>query len=145
MNAIIAALSKTLAHQCLPQRLTIDPKTNEVPCLVLGTFPSGMGAPQTCTDAILDAAYVDPDPTILKEFRADQHATFVAGGSFGTDPSTELTCQLIQLRSNWPCDTQDVHGWCYVEQAGTSKGCAQEILFSKDALRAGVTTSLECL
>jgi hypothetical protein len=68
----------------------------------------------------------------------------VAGGSFGTDPSTELTCQLIQRPPNVPCDTQDVHGWCYVEQSGTSKGCAQEILFSKDALRAGVTTSLVC-
>jgi hypothetical protein len=38
-----------------------------------------------------------------------------------------------------------VSGWCYVEQSGTSKGCAQEILFSKDALRAGVITSLQCL
>jgi hypothetical protein len=147
MNAIIAALSKTLAHQCLPQRLTIDNNTMppSVPCLVLGTFPSGMGAPQTCSDAILNGAYQDPEPVILKEFRADQHAAFVAGGNFGTDPSTELTCQLKQLTPQVPCDTQSVHGWCYIENAGSSKGCAQEIRFSKDALRAGVTTSLQCL
>jgi hypothetical protein len=145
MNAIIAALSKTLAHQCLPQRLTVDPATMKVPCLVLGTFPSGPGAPTACTDQILNGAYEDPEPIILKEFRADQHAAFVAGGSLGTDPSAELTCQLKQLTPQVPCDTQDVHGWCYVDQTGTSKGCAQEILFSKDALRAGVTTSLQCL
>jgi hypothetical protein len=143
MNAIIAALSKTLAHQCLPQRLTIDPKTNQVPCLVLGTFPGGMGSPTSCSDPLLSGAYQNPDATVLKEFRTDQHAAFVAGGSFGTDPSTELTCQLIQLPPNVPCDTSQNSGWCYIDQA--SKGCAQEILFSKNALRAGVTTSLQCL
>jgi hypothetical protein len=147
MNAIIAALTKTLKHQCLPQRLTIDNSTMppSVPCLVLGTFPSGNGAPQTCSDPILNMAYQDPEPTILKEFRADQHAAFVAGGSSGTDPSTELTCELKQLTPNMPCDTGSKGGWCYIEQAGTTKGCAQEILFSKDALRAGVMTSLQCL
>ena len=143
MNAIIAALSKTLAHQCLPQRLTIDKASNQVPCLVLGTFPGGMGAPTSCSDPLLSGAYQDPDPVVLKEFHTDQHAAFVAGGSIGNDPSTQLTCELKQLPPNMPCDTGDVHGWCYIDQA--SKGCAQEILFSKDALRAGVTTSLQCL
>jgi hypothetical protein len=144
MNAIVAALSKTLGHRCLPQRLTIDPKTNSVPCLVLGTFPSGNGAPTSCSDPLLSGAYVNPDPTVLMEFRTDQHAAFVSGGSLGTDPSKELTCQLIQLTPNVPCNTSQASGWCYIEQAGTSKGCAQEILFSKDALRAGVTMSLQC-
>ncbi len=42
-----------------------------------------------------------------------------------------------------PCDTGSAEGWCYIDQ--NAKGCAQEILFSKDALKAGVTTSLQCL
>jgi hypothetical protein len=67
------------------------------------------------------------------------------GGSVGDDPSLQLTCELKQLPPNMPCDTSSQHGWCYVEEADSSKGCAQEILFSKDALRAGVTTSLQCL
>ncbi|HTB71977.1 MAG TPA: hypothetical protein VK762_01975 [Polyangiaceae bacterium] len=145
MDAIITALSKSLSHQCLPQRLTIDPSTSppSVPCLVLGTFPSGNGAPTSCTDPILVGAYVTPDPTVLKEFRTDQHAAWVQGGSVGIDPSTQLTCALKQLTPNVPCDTGMNEGWCYIDQ--NAKGCAQEILFSKDALKAGVTTSLQCL
>ena len=145
MNAIVSALSKTLAHQCLPQHLTIDKASNQVPCLVLGTFPGGNGAPTSCSDPILSGAYLDPDPTVLKEFRTDQHAAFLSGGSIGIDPSTELTCELNQLPPNEPCDTGSASGWCYIEQAGTTKGCSQEILFSKNALVAGVTTSLQCL
>jgi hypothetical protein len=145
MNAIITALSKSLSHQCLPQRLTIDTSTNppSVPCLVLGTFPGGMGSPANCTDPILDGAYVTPDATVLKEFQNDQHAAYVQGGSVGTDPSTQLTCQLKQLTPNVPCDSGSAEGWCYIDQ--NAKGCAQEILFSKDALKSGVTTSLQCL
>ena len=145
MNAIISALSKTLTHQCLPQRRTIDKASNQVPCLVLGTFPGGSGAPTSCSDAILRGAYLDPDPTVLKEFRTDQHAAFLSDGSIGIDPSTELTCELNQLPPNEPCDAGSASGWCYIEQAGTTKGCSQEILFSEDALVAGVTTSLQCL
>ncbi len=113
MNAIISALSKTLAHQCLPQRLTIDKASNQVPCLVLGTFPGGNGAPTSCCDAILSGAYLDPDPTVLKEFRTDQHAAFLSDGSIGIDSSTELTCELKQPPPNEPCDTGSASGWCY--------------------------------
>ena len=87
-----------------------------------------------------------PDPTVLKEFKADQHAAWVRGNSLGTDPSTQLTCELNQLTPNMPCNTNPTdNGWCYVENNGTTKGCAQEILFSATALKAGVTTSLQCL
>ena len=106
MNAIITALSKSLSHQCLPQRLTIDPTTKTVPCLVLGTFPSGPGTPTSCSGPDPRAAPTrTPDPTVLKEFRNDQHAAYVQGGSVGDDPSTQLTCQLKQLPPNVPCDS----------------------------------------
>ncbi len=148
MNAIIARLSAALSAQCLPQRLTIDtsdPAKPTVPCLVLGTFPSGPGSPANCSDPLLDNAYQDPDPTVLKEYRNDLHAQFEQGGggsNGATDPSTELTCELIQLPPNVPCATGMNEGWCYLENQAK---CAQEIVFSKDALTAGVTTSLQCL
>ena len=52
MNAIVNSLKSALGVTCLPQRLTIDPKTKTVPCLVLGTFPggAGAGAPTKCSD-----------------------------------------------------------------------------------------------
>ena len=38
------------------------------------------------------------------------------------------------------------NGWCYIENSDTSTGvCAQEILFSRTALKSGVVTNLQCL
>ena len=90
-----------------------------------------------------------PDPTVIKEFKADQHAQLElsgGGGQRAIDPSTELTCEVQQLTPNVPCNTNSKHnGWCYIEQNGATMGCAQEILFSKTALASGVVTSLQCL
>jgi hypothetical protein len=148
MNAIINKLKNALSNQCLPQRLTIDPKTNQVPCLILGTFPGppgSMGVPTMC-EAVPGGAYITPDPTIVKEFKADQHGQWVQAGSVGDDPSTYLTCEVQQLTPNQVCNTSSMdNGWCYIEQNGATKGCAQEILFSKTALAPGVVTSLQCL
>ncbi len=151
MNAIINKLSTALSNQCLPQRLTIDPATNQVPCLILGTFPGpagSMGVPGRCED-VPGGAYVTPDPTVVKEFKDDQHAQWILSGgpSNGSiDPSTDLTCEVQQLAPNRVCNTNSAdNGWCYIEQNGTTTGCAQEILFSKTALASGVVTSLQCL
>ena len=147
MNAIIAQLASALTNQCLPTRLVIDPKTNQVPCLILGTFsdPPGMnGVPARCQD-VQGGAYTDADPTVLGEFEKNQHATWMQGGSVGPDPSTDLTCEVIQVTPNTLCDVNDENGWCYVENDGASTKCAQEILFSRTALTHGVTTSLQCM
>jgi hypothetical protein len=148
MNAIINKLKNALSNQCLPQRLTIDPKTGTVPCLILGTFsgpPGSMGVPNMC-ESVPGGAYITPDQTVVKEFKTDQHAQWVQAGSQGDDPSTYLTCEVNQLPANMVCNTSAKdNGWCYIEQSGTTKGCAQEILFSKTALAPGVVTSLQCL
>ena len=151
MNAIISTLSKTLQNQCLPQRLAIDPKTNQVPCLILGTFsgpPGSNGVPARCED-VPGKAYVTPEPTVLKEFRDDQHTQWLASGSGNgsIDPSTELICEVRQLPPNEPCTSNSkLNGWCYVENVDTSNGaCPQEVLFSRTALATGVVTNLQCL
>ncbi len=151
MNAIIQKLSSQLANQCLPQQLTIDPVTNRVPCLILGTFPGppgSTGVPSRCED-VPGKAYVTPDPVILKAFKDDQQAQWKLsnGPSNGSiDPSTELTCEVQQLPANTVCKANSAdNGWCYIENSNTSSGCAQEILFSTTALKSGVVTSLQCL
>jgi hypothetical protein len=150
MNAIVNKLSHALSNQCLPQRLTIDPATNQVPCLILATFPGPPGQngiPSSC-ESIPGRANKTPDPTVVNKFKADQHAQWEASGgpSNGSiDPSTDLTCEVIQLPPNTPCNTSAAdNGWCYIDNMPTSKGCAQQILFSKDALVRGVTASLVC-
>ncbi|HEX3770744.1 MAG TPA: hypothetical protein VHV30_07770 [Polyangiaceae bacterium] len=156
VNAIIAALSKQLSHTCLPERLQVDPATGLVPCLVLGTFPSGggSGGPANCDAANpqgikAGTGWSDPDPTILAHFREDQHAQWQAqyGGAASPppDPSTELTCQLTQLPPDINCSTGDSDGWCYGDTAGFAKGCTQAILFNSAAQSGGVTTSLQCI
>jgi hypothetical protein len=146
MNTIIDRLKQSLQHQCLPQKLSIDPASMQVPCLVLGTFPAGAGY-HACTD-VPSGGYKDPDPTVLQHFHADQHGQWVQAGSHGTDPSTLLTCELDQLAPNVDCSvksgsTANDVGWCYLDSG--VKGCGQAILFSPSALQGGVTTSLQCI
>ena len=151
MNAIVNRLKQALSHECLPQRLVIDPTTNLVPCLVLGTFPSGSSSPSACADvtpatATKGTGYTDSmDPTIIQHFKNDQHAAWLAGGSVGDDPQKQLTCQLTQLPPNVKCDTGPSDGWCYIDTPGAVMGCTQAILFNPLALTSGVTTSLQCI
>ena len=151
MNAIINKLKSALSNQCLPQRLSIDPKSNTVPCLILGTFPGPAGSngvASTC-EKVNGGAYVTPEAPILKEFKDDLHAQWETSGGPGNgsiDPSTNLICEVRQLPPNQICNTKSSdNGWCYIEQNGGTMGCAQEVIFSKTALQGGVVTSLQCL
>jgi len=150
MDAIVNALKSQLGVTCLPQRLTIDPTTNQVPCLVLGTFPSGSSSSPTSCSAIAGGGWSDPDPDVLTHFRADQHAAWLASNDTAfTDPSTELTCQLFQAPPNVDCSVKTATGavsnaWCY-ESNLTNGGCAQAILFTPSAKGQNVDTSLQCL
>ncbi len=147
MNAIVEVLKIGLGDTCLPQRLTIDGTTNRVACLVLGTFPSGPNTPTNCASI---PGWTDPEPSVLQHFKDDQHAAFVASGNTTglTDPETELTCSLNQLTPDVNCKVQSSDagtqstGWCYLDNDMT---CPQVILFSPNALPAGVVTSLQCL
>jgi len=140
MNAIIARLKQALSHQCLPQRLVVDPQTSLVPCLVLATFPEPSG---DCTQ-LPQGGYVNPDPQVLQHFRSDQHATWLMGGQVGDDPATQMTCELQQLTPNKHCDTNGPNGWCYIDD-GSVMGCTQAILFNKASQSSNAVTSLQCI
>ncbi len=150
MNAIVDRLKQALSHTCLPEKLQIDPTTNQVPCLVLGTFPVAANM-TTCAQqnsaGATGTGYVDLDPTTLQHFTEDQHAAFVASQPTPgeTDPSTLLTCQLTQLTPQIDCSTGSGDGWCYIDTPGAVKGCAQAILFNPQATKGGVVTSLQCI
>jgi hypothetical protein len=150
MNAIVNVLKTGLGNTCLPQQLTIDKTTNQVQCLVLGTFPSGANAPKNCS-AVPGGGWFDPPSDILAHFKSDQHAAWAASNNSAVpDPSTELTCELTQLTPNVNCslksasDSGSSDGWCYVEST-SGDSCPQEILFSPNARTANVDTSLQCL
>ncbi len=149
MDAIVNALKSQLGITCLPQRLNIDPTTNQVPCLVLGTFPSGSNAPISCA-SISGGGWTDPDPDVLAHFKKDQHAAWLASGNTAfTDPLTELTCELHQDAPNMDCSVKTAAGavsnaWCYNENL-VNGGCAQAILFTPSAKGQNVDTSLQCL
>jgi len=140
INTIVDRLKSSLAHQCLPQKLSVEKNAegvDQVSCLVLGTFPVGVNDCPT--------GYNEVEMSVLKHFRTDQHAAWMAGGKNGDDPSEQLTCQLTQGPANVPCDTNsEKPGWCYV-QGAASKGCPQAILFTPGALSNGVVTSLQCI
>ena len=147
MNAIVNKLAAHLGIACLPQRLTVDLSTNQVPCLVLGTFPAGTGAPMSCTDPALGGGWKDPETDILHHFKTDQHAAWAASSNpQPPDPLTELTCELKQLTPNVDCSVKSAagttNGWCYKENASA---CPQAILFSAGVHRLSVDTQLECL
>ncbi len=155
MNAIVNTLKSALGVTCLPQRLTIDQTTKPLPsvqCLVLGTFPSGPGAPTNCS-GVMGGGWKDPDPDVLHHFQEDQHAGWLASNNTALpDPSKELTCELTQLAPNVDCSVKSAgtgsvsDGWCYVENAGNSAtSCPQAILFSANARPNSVDTSLQCL
>jgi hypothetical protein len=149
MDAIVNRLRSALATQCLPNRLDIDLTANppRVPCLVLGTFagpPGAAGVPTQCSD-VKGKAFTNAEPSVLQEFKNDQHAAWVQGGRKGPDPSTNLTCEVNQVTPNTPCDVNGESGWCYVENSGNPMKCAQEIRFSPTALVSGVIMSLQCL
>jgi hypothetical protein len=148
MDAIVNALKSQLGVTCLPQRLTIDQTTQQVPCLVLGTFPNS-SASDSCA-AIPGGGWSAPDPDVLSHFHSDQHAAWLASNNTAfTDPSTQLTCQLHQDPPNVDCSVKTAAGaasnaWCY-ESNLTNGGCAQAILFTPSAKQQNVTTSLQCL
>ncbi len=148
MTTIINVFKKSLNNQCLPQPLQITETAAAdggvaptVPCLVLGTFPSGPNAPTNCAAV---PGYQDAEPEVLAHFQEDQHGQWVQGGMSGTDPSTELTCELKQLTPNQTCKTGPDVGWCYMGP-GSNRDCAQELLFNSGAIKFGVTMSLQCI
>jgi hypothetical protein len=156
VTAIINRLKNSLSVQCLPQKLTTDPTTGDVPCLILVTL-STQGDETQCDT--MGGAYAQPTADVLTRFRAAPHAAWVAAGgakSGALDPSTFPTCVLRELSPQdttlpasdfngvGSCAGSADPGWCYLE--GTAAGsCPQQIVFTQGQPPQGASVSLQCI
>ena len=153
VNAIVDRLKAALNIQCLPQRLTVDPMTGTVPCLILVTLPTP-GAESTCSGL----PGLQPAPfDVLSRFQAGPHAGWVQGGGAASgqpDPSSFPTCVMNELTTttdhgadftNGTCAVSPNPGWCYVTGAAAGGGCSQQILFTSGQPPHGASVSLQCI
>jgi hypothetical protein len=139
VNAIVNRLKNSLNNQCLPQKLTADPTTGQVPCLILATLQ----APGATCDSKLGLS--NPDPTILAKFNQAQDAAWQTSGGADSGvprPDTLTTCQVNQVAC--PMGTPNGPGWCYVTGMAAN-GCPQAILFAQGTPPAGAEINLECI
>jgi hypothetical protein len=151
--AIIDRLKAALSNACLPRKLTPDPMTGEVPCLILVTLPgAGSCTNPTCPTGM--GLQVPQDPSVLATFCANAEATYIGVKGAPGDPANQSVCELTQLVKgtapaadfdpNGSCDISTDKGWCYVEGAGAN-GCSQAIVFAANSPPAGSVTNLSCL
>jgi hypothetical protein len=159
---IVDRLKNALTAQCLPQSLQQDPKTLEVPCLILLQLTQQKGSSCTNPDCTMSPGLKVPNQDVLNKFCAGLEADFQqqvsnnGGSTTGlTDPATIPVCELNQLTpSSNPgafqagscanASAMTDQGWCYV--TGTPAGkCPQAILFTPSALPSGALSNLQCI
>jgi hypothetical protein len=175
MQAIVNRLKAALGGQCLPEELTQDQTTGQVPCLVLAVYSSqtdqtaanactdpGMcnpALPQTCGCAANDADCAATYTGILQRYQESFQASLPDSG---TPTPTPVVCVFQQLTPEASCTGTNCYtgtpgsncanapapnntGWCYVQGAANTGGCAQAIKFGGAGPPAGVTIDLECI
>ena len=154
MQAIVTRLKKSLAQQCLPQKLMRDTAGN-VPCLVLATYPAQTDQASGCTDPGMcnpadpttcgckadDASCIAAYKNILGRYAQEFQASLGDGGASAPTP---VAC-IFQQIADPKCSSGTSAGWCYVEGATSTGGCAQAIQFGGSGPPSGVTISLECI
>jgi len=154
MQAIVNRLKKSLAQQCLPQKLTRD-SAGDVPCLVLAVYGSQTDQAGGCTDPGMcnpadpttcgckpdDANCIATYKNILSRY---QHGFQESLGDAGASTPTPVAC-IFQQIANDTCSKQQDAGWCYVEGTGNTGGCPQAIQFGGSGPPSNVTISLECI
>ncbi|MEA2752550.1 MAG: hypothetical protein QOI41_6693 [Myxococcales bacterium] len=144
VKAIVDRLKNALTTQCLPQKLTRDTSTNEVPCLVLAQLGE-------VTDSCDAQGLKKPDPAILEKFLEQQKVESGDVKDGGTDLSKLPVCQLPQLvvAAGQTCKDDQGKGWCYVENgsgASPAGRCPQALIFSAaTGALAGAKFSLQCI
>lgn len=142
VKSIVDRLKDALANTCIPQALTRDSKSGEVPCLLLETLAD---EGDTCEAHGLK----DPDPVVLKSFREQQKLQQGdVSGKDGGAPVVDLTklpvCEIPQIvkGDGESCDGDSTAGWCYVTNFGK---CKQSVLLTQTAQVPGSQTYLQCI
>jgi hypothetical protein len=143
--AIIDRLKNALTTQCLPQQLTRDTTTNQVPCLVLAQLGD-------VSDNCANYGLKPPAPEILSKFLESQKAASGnVGGDGGVDLSKLPVCEVPQetvAKGDTCKDNTDI-GWCYVENnppANPAGRCPQALIFTSGSGQlSGARFSLQCI
>lgn len=144
VKVIVDRLKNALTTQCLPQQLTRDDTTKEVPCLVLAQLGD---VSDSCDKHGLDK----PPAEIETKFREQQRAASGNVANGGVDLSTLPLCVVPQktVAKGESCKDESDIGWCYVENEGASQPagrCPQALLFSEGSgALAGARFSLQCI
>ena len=110
VGAIIDRLKQELGGQCLPRKLTVNPETGLVPCLVLeATVTDNCGCDESAGRRAI--ASDSPYQNAIKAAEEDEF-----------NPGWNCFCEIIQLTeaSQQTCQNDDVvdnsiNGWCYVD------------------------------
>ena len=154
MQAIVNRLKKSLAQQCLPQKLHPD-TTGNVPCLVLAEYKTQTDQAAGCTDPGMcnpadpttcgckadDANCIATYKNILSRY---QHEFQASLGDAGASTPTPVAC-IFQQIADPTCSKSPNAGWCYVEGTANTGGCPQAIQFGGSGPPSSVTISLECI
>ncbi|MEP7119287.1 MAG: hypothetical protein ABJE95_00015 [Byssovorax sp.] len=133
IGSIIARLKTALGGKCLPRQLTPDPKTGQVPCLIIEA--STVKGSTACDIK-----------SSRREVKADNSAAIdVARKDLSADPNWNKFCEIIQTgdvtggstqaqldacqqdSSAAPVDAKGnpVNGWCYVDPGQNIKSNAE--------------------
>ncbi|AKV03485.1 hypothetical protein AKJ09_10148 [Labilithrix luteola] len=144
VKVIVDRLKNALTTQCLPQQLTRDETTKEVPCLVLAQLGD---VSDTCQARGLQK----PPAEIESKFREQQRAASGNVANGGVDLSAYPLCVVPQLTVDKGASCKDASdiGWCYVENSDTNQPagrCPQALLFSEGSGGlSGARFSLQCI
>ena len=160
MQAIVDRLAQALAPTCLPNALKKS-TDGSVPCSLLTVYPSqtdqaagctdpGMcnpASPTTCGCAANDDTCAAGYEGILARFRQQYLAAL---GDAGAGAAVPVVCVYQQLLpgsgyTGPTCADSANSGWCYIEGAENTGGCAQAIQYGGSGPPPGTTVDLECI
>lgn len=119
VNTIVDRLKEQLGGQCLPQTLTVDPETGEVPCLVI----EARVTPGECNCTNVGGR-VDIPKELDGEPNPSYNAVVAAQQSSFANPDWNCFCQIQQVQDEGadaclsnpdPDASAQGDGWCYID------------------------------
>lgn len=122
VNTIVDRLKVQLGGQCLPRKLTVDPETGEVPCLVIEARELGGGG--TCCDPAEGRVEI-PETLSDGTTNPTYNAVLAAQQSNFANDDWNCFCEIQQLstgdaatecrENSDPDNANQGDGWCYID------------------------------
>jgi len=126
VNTIIDRLKEELGGQCLPRELTVDEKTEKVPCLVIEAVVAGSASCCSDVGGRVDIPKTLDDGVVVRV----GHAAVAAQNSDFANPDWNCFCEITQLTGDEqetcqtdpdPQSTAQSDGWCYIAATDTQQ------------------------